>query len=322
MNIVIEKNINNNIGMDYYKEKRLVEIVHGDLHVRSVDETNLFNGVENFNFDNDRVKVLIKVHQSPFHNITHLYGNIINSLKIFDNPFFIINTNKLKPPYGDQKLMEFFYYFLKDNKIDYICVDSDSADNHNMIVNNFYHAGSSENFPIPNSTNNIYDFFNKYVEKKNAIPYKKVYLSRKLVKSKVDYSLTPKGVDLTRIDDEVLLENFFKENGFEIVYPENFKSFEEQINYFNEVKTLVSITGGGAINAMLMPPGNRILELVTLLSTPYNFDEWVEAYHAFFANISFKKNHTYLAIGNHDKKAINLLEKIKNNEIAMNMISQ
>lgn len=317
MHVTIESNMKSYGRFIRYGELRLVKVWDGTLSVQELEKTQTFDPENVIDLNNDRVKILIEGHQSPLHYLLGLYGNILNALDTFDNPIFVINTTKIKAPYCDQSLVEFFYYFLKDNNIDYICVDSTL--NQDIIVNNFYHAGPPDGIPVPNSINKIYEFMTKYIKNKDITPYKKVYLSRKKTNSRVDTSFLPEGISISRIDDEAVLEKFFKQHGFEIVYPERFKSFEEQINYFNEVSVAVSLSGGGALNTIFMQPGGLVLELCTTLFTPA-FDGFIEAHHQFFSNVAFKKNHTYISISNEDKKAATLLKKIKTNKLVMDKV--
>ena len=73
-----------------------------------------------------------------------------------------------------------------------------------------------------------------------------------------------------RINNENQLENLFINIGYESIYaPEKFKNFEEQINYFNEVKTLVAISSSGLANSLFMQPQTTLFELQTNINT-YN----------------------------------------------------
>ena len=317
MHVTVESNMKSQGRLIRYSDTRLVKVWNETLSVQEIEKTNTFDKNKVIDLNNDRVKILIEGHQSPLHYLLGLYGNIVNGIEAFDNPIFVINTTKIKAPWCDQALVEFFYYFLKDNNIDYVCVDSTL--HQDILVNNFYHAGPGDEIPVPNSINKIYEFMKKYIKNKDVTPNKKVYLSRKKTNPRLDRSFLPEGISIDRIDDEVVLEKFFKQHGFEIVYPEDFKSFEDQINYFNEVSVAVSMSGGGAINAIFMQPGGVVLELTTTLFTP-SFDGFMEAHHQFFSNVAFKKDHTYVAIKNEDKKAATLIKKIKTNKLVMDKI--
>jgi hypothetical protein len=281
----------------------------------------------NLNLVGDRVKVLIEASPSPFHYVTGIYGSIANALEIFDNPLFIINTSRIKSPHCSQSLVSFLYYFLQDNNIDYVSVDSE--DSVGILIDNYYLFTFGE-YPIPNAINKIHNMFLKYVDDKDATPYKKVYVSRKKVNTGIPvYKILDESY-LIRIDNELEIENFFKSNGFEIVYPEDFKSLRDQVNYFYSAKTVASISGGGALNLIFMQEGGNAIEIVSPLFSGYGAEikdldtgepaNWVIAHHNFFSNISFKRKLNYVGISSPEKKASIALGRIINSKAAMSII--
>jgi capsular polysaccharide biosynthesis protein len=145
---------------------------------------------------------------------------------------------------------------------------------------------------------------------------KKVYLSRKSVIPKDAESIL-KNTDAKnlsfihdeRIDGEEILENFFKENGFAIVYPEDFSSFREQIGFMQEVDVLVSLTGASLTNCIFMKPGKTVIELSTTLVLGGE-----ESLHTHFYDIAYAKNHNFISI-RHDRVAQNVINKLTNSGI-------
>jgi len=288
----------------------------------------LHNKRNNLDLTGDRIKVLIEASPAPFHYITGIFGAIANALDMFDNPLIVINVSKIRPPFCNQSLVQFFYYFLEDNNIDYICVDS--VDDVRILLDNFYLFPFAE-YTIPNSINKIHNMFLKYVKNNDITPTKKVYISRRRVNSGAAIYQVPDKNYLIRIDDEVPVENFFKSNGFEIVYPEDFKSLKEQINYFYNVKTIASISGGGAINLIFMQSGSNVIELISPLFSPIGEEDlpegkminnWVIAHHNFFSNIAYKRELNYIGISNPEKKSSMVLNKIINSKAAMSIIKE
>lgn len=282
----------------------------------------------NLNLVGDRDKVLIEVNPGAFHHITGFYGSIANALEMFNNPLFVINVSKIKAGDCSESFISFFYYFLDDMNIDHVCVDWE--DNVGITINNFYLFKFGE-YPIPNAINKIHKMFLKYVDDKSAIAYKKVYVSRKKVTGAPLYQVQDKNY-LIRIDDETKIEKFFQARGFEIVYPEDFKSLKDQINYFHTVKTLASISGGGALNLIFMQDGGNVLEIVSPLFSGYGSEikdldtgepaNWVLAHHNFFSNISFKRNLSYVGIPSSEKKSEIVLKRIINSKPAMSLIGE
>jgi capsular polysaccharide biosynthesis protein len=112
-------------------------------------------------------------------------------------------------------------------------------------------------------------------------PTKKIYLSRRAaVEALIKTFNEP--VDITkypsyRIDDEAELEDFFKSNGYEIVYPEDFNSMEEQISYMQQVKVFVSISGSGFLNQLFMNSDTHVMELMPESDLPSQILKFIEA---------------------------------------------
>jgi hypothetical protein len=189
----------------------------------------------------------------------------------------------------------------------------------------------------------VADFFNKFVDKNTSQPDKKVFLSRKKIapqKSQhfANFSHT---ID-DRIDDHTELEKIFFDYGFEIIYPEDFKNFKEQIEFFKTVKVLVSLTSSGLVNATFMEPGSTVIEIVTPLLTvsplindeyfkQYNIDptqkenaldfSYIHEVHMFYHAMSFMKNMLYVAIPNHRRSASEINDFVKNNQILQNILN-
>jgi hypothetical protein len=144
-----------------------------------------------------------------------------------------------------------------------------------------------------------------------------------------------------RIDDHSKIEKIFLDLGFEIVYPEDFNNFQEQLDFFYSVKSLASITSSGIVNAVFMPPGGNIIEIVTPLitqspvvsneylkkhnvnPTDYEIDiNTVQEIHMFYHNLAFFKDHTYIGIPNYSRDSDKLQAFIDNNKILKEMLEK
>lgn len=87
--------------------------------------------------------------------------------------------------------------------------------------------------------------------KKQEAPVGRVYLSRRKVSLK----------QLTRvIANEVLVENLFREAGFQILYPETL-SFEEQLAVYANADVVAGPSGSALHNSLFMKPGAILIEL-------------------------------------------------------------
>lgn len=100
-------------------------------------------------------------------------------------------------------------------------------------------------------------------EELSAKPYRKVYLSRTHLKNDRPWD--------RRIRDEEVLEDYFRNKGYDILIPEKkFSNFEEQIRYFNEVRVLAGLTGTGLANGFLMQERQYIIDLSAELTFDKN----------------------------------------------------
>lgn len=170
--------------------------------------------------------------------------------------------------------------------------------------------------PSINDWNNVYNFILEFIENKNIVPHKKVYISRSLSdKDPLAISWEEKNnghiwtndyiyKNDKRVDDEEKLEEYFKSLGFEIVHAQNFSNITDQINYFNYAKIIVGLTGNGLTNQFFMKNNQMVIELSTPISTSGEL-LGLTMYH----DMSMAKKHTYVSIS-HDRNAENIIKKI------------
>jgi hypothetical protein len=176
------------------------------------------------------------------------------------------------------------------------------------------------------ASNNVLKYFMPFIKDKDVKPFRKTFVSRRLatvVKQK--HYGDALGSRLSRntyqrLDEEKQLEDFFASQGFEVICPEDFDSFEDQVNYFYEVKTIVSITGGGLTNMIFMQNGGNVIELMSTLITNQSMGTKTpngleEGQHHFYHSIAFRKNFTYFGIPNIDAKCDTLVERIEKDGI-------
>ena len=116
-------------------------------------------------------------------------------------------------------------------------------------------------------------------------------------------------------------KKFFIDNGVEVIYPEDIPDFADQINYFYETKTLISLTSSGIANSLFMKPGGTILEIVTPLlqamGNPFDPNNPVdvrEDIHHIYNAMAYNKNHYYLSIQNHDRQSQTIINKMLNHD--------
>lgn len=282
-------------------------------------------------FISNREKFVFGIIDAPFHSMFDLFGNLINAINLNKDALFIIENSILHR--APKIFAEFLDIFLKKHEIEYVFVGKEFEELL-IKINNFAIVRDKAHLPVPMPSNNIYEEFLYFIKNKNVAPHKKVYLSRKKYDSDKELDLSSNKmigrVNGLRIDDEQKMEDFFKKMNFEIVYPEDFLTFEDQINYFYEVKTLVGITGTGLMNSIFMQPGSNILELVTYHVLPQHnevnhenyikFGEYILTQEHPYCVMANEKNHLYIAISNKDLKSHSLIKNIQNRKHLMNIL--
>jgi capsular polysaccharide biosynthesis protein len=142
--------------------------------------------------------------------------------------------------------------------------------------------------------------YNYFLSKYNVVtetPNKKIYISRK------NYSSPD-----TRVDNEEILENYFIEKGFQIVYPEDIPTFKEQFELFNSCSTLAALSGSGLTSLMFLQENQKVVEILTEVMVGHTISDdltvdIVYGIHDHYRYMALLKNHTYLAVLNSEKQA-------------------
>lgn len=233
----------------------------------------------------DKKKIILPMPPVFFHYILDFLGQILYGIETFGRGAKIIidisdiNINK-NGYYGFVfrllDLLKVEYEIISGNEIRYVNIN-------NFVAVNF----SNLNVTVPI----LYKNLSRYAKnRKDRVPHKKVFVSRK------DYN--------SRIDDEHSLEQTFLNLGFEVVYPENFKSLQEQIDYFYDVKVIAGITGSGLLNSIFMQPCQTVIELVTILEIPSTINRvsFIKGeIHDYYRLISIFKKHKIISVPNLEK---------------------
>jgi hypothetical protein len=262
---------------------------------------------------------------SFYHLYYDYFAEFLTQYELTPDAKFIIDISGIKNVDPLPEYIRMIFKFLNEKKVDYRPIDL-KVDNVMNINNLYYRNVDAESYAINQPHEKLYKFANQYIVDKNVKPYKKIYISRKKNESR-DLSLFIKGrlpyENDNRIDDEKKLEEYFSSLGFEIIYSEDFKTFEEQMQFFYSVKTCISLTGSGLTNACFMQPGSTVIEISTpLISftrvgngiTDPGSDGQQELHH-FYAAMSTMMNHNYLAIPNTSRSSKELINKIESSKI-------
>lgn len=267
------------------------------------DQLDLYNYKTKINYvkhdfrKNEQPKLFIFADSNIYHFFMDTIFHISSFAKKFPNSLIIIDYLDMlnKNLIYEKVLID----YLEENNIDYVILDKPYF----LAINNFYYINITDfsDFKI----NSIYDVSKKYIKDINKNPTKKVYLSRKNVSK--------------RIEDEYILEQFFKENGFEIILPENFETFEDQVSFFNEVHTLVSATSAGILNSIFMQPGGTVIELIVTKPLFDNIPGLASIHSDHFLLMSFTKKHKYIGIRT-PKSGHDIINYIQNDTAFMDFI--
>jgi hypothetical protein len=286
-----------------------------------------------------RKKFLKRIVASYYHAVADDLAEIVYANSKYPGSEFIIDVSEVRT-WLSTKDWDFVGYFLKcldDKKIKYTLIDMSQLDV--IYINDFallafpFHSGARLDM--------LADFFKDYVTDPSQKAYRKVLVSRGKMpwreenKNAKNFSYK----DDNRIDDHSKLEKVFEDLGFEIVYPEDFNNFQEQIDFFYSVKVMASLTSSGIVNAVFMQPEGTMVEVVTPLITQspvvstdylkengidpkdYEIDiNTVQEVHMFYHNLAFYKNHTYIAIPNYSRKSEEVRAFIDNNKPLKRML--
>lgn len=263
----------------------------------SVEKSNQLNFTKISDDKNEIENLVIILNSRFYHTMIEVLGTILNIYEKNNQFHFNIIMTKFEQ-YYDSPHVKFLFKILKDNNINYTIYD-ERNNNKEIIVSNFIYYGNFIRIN-DNAINNIYKYCFPYVKQKNYVADNKVYLSRKktiyqtgepiLGFDKNKYASLPFKDDL-RVDNEEILEEYFKNKKYKIVYPEDFDNFEDQINYFYNVKNLVSLSGAGLTNQCLMQPGANVVEI----STPLMVMGETELHTLYFC-MAWAKDHNYYSI--------------------------
>jgi hypothetical protein len=269
----------------------------------------------------DQPKVFISLSFSPYHFMHDELGEFLAQYEKTPEAKFIIDITQIAEMDPLPSFLSFFFRYLNAKKVDYLPVNLTKINKVN--INKFYTRNpSAESFEINDPGPKLHAMALESVKDKDIPATKKVYISRrnfkgrelgKLIQGRLPYS------NDNRMDDEKKVEDYFKSLGFEIAVPEDFKNFDEQINYFYQAKMVVSSTSSGFINAFFMRPGSTMVEISTPLisfsrigdgfTQPISLGQ--QEIHHFYHMMSISLGHKYISIENKDRSAEKVIATIE-----------
>jgi hypothetical protein len=247
-------------------------------------------------YDSEENKCVVILSDRYYHTFMQSLGIILQEFKKNNKIHFFI-LNGAPPENMMQKHILFFIKVLKENNVKYTIVDllEYKTKNQKLLIKDFYY------YSYPQLTDSfVTDLYNVSAQYHfDGKPFRKVYCSRRKTNYKTGKWITgdrdPETLkikdDSSRVSNELALESYLESNGFEIVYPEDFESFEDQIKYFSSVKTLISPTGAGLINMCFMKDGCQVVELTIPMMV-----QGESTIHQHYAPIAWAKRLVYFSI--------------------------
>lgn len=280
-------------------------------------------------FRSNKKTVLLFVPGGSFHLLIDFFNKIINMCETDLNFELILNFSADHIDGSrrgfDESFKVFLLKFLNNYKIDYKIID-DWTNINQIIVNDFifFNKTCIESSPI---THNLFlKYFGKFIKNVDKKPFRKVYLNRKNYSERKQHDTSLSYNEDNRIHNEHILEEYLSNNGVECMSLENkFDTFEEQINYFYSVKTLISTTSAGLTNCLYMQPGSIVIELVTPQLIEHNTADGVSlgiSINSLWQPITSVKEIDHISISNLKRDSEIVLNKIKNTTYLKKIIEE
>lgn len=282
---------------------------------RNTDWATITKIEENKNFSERLIEHddlhLVMWQKNFLHAFCNMVQYILHFHRINKNAHFLIMFGSDFRD-GDQEInhAKFILQMLKDKNISHEFV---SLREENVVV-----GKSTYMKIIPFSSfvfKEVYEYCGTKINRVER-PKKIAYLARSKVKPKSDFSIfNNRDPDLLkikndlRVEDEEILIEYFQNKGYEIVYPEDFNSFEEQIKFFDDVKTMICSSGSGMANMMFMQPGNIVIELQTPVLIA-----GTQQVHPFYEGFAWAKRHNFITIPN-ERKSAEIIEHFENKRL-------
>lgn len=294
---------------------------HGnhDIHCKkelSKEEDDLF--YYKLDLCSNENKFFIKLPTSYYHAVADTLSHILVHNKKYPSTKFIINCFEKEVSEGLNSFYNFFLDSLVSEGINYELINLDK--NTVLKINNVSYVSNMVSFS--EGVTAVLELIEKYRPKKSVDPYRKVFLSRAKTRKRLTrglfYDKDPANFNFLnddRVDSEQRLAEYFYSMGFEIVCPEDFLSFEDQIAYFDSVKTLVSPTSAGLVNGLLMKKNQTIIELEVPMVASGK-----ETLHSLYPGLLFNSGHIFIMIPSL-RNSREIINKIELNKYIMGILN-
>lgn len=296
------KNINPKTSDDLFYFHPGLNILEGYIETSNANYLNLINGSD---------KLVKSICNSFYHSIMDDMSEILYAISLCPKHEIVIDVSDIAGSlYADGSEWDFFNFFVETLRSDGHVVRLVELKNYEIIyIDNFkvvsfiYESGQKSNL--------VYEFFKRKVSNPDAVASKSVLVSRAKMGKRDSVAEGLSHTSDERMDDHEALEGYFASLGYDIVHAEKFQSFQDQLDYFYSVKTLVSLTGSGLTNAAFMQPGGTMFEIVTplVVTVPFPYKQkditdpfYVQEIHNFYKNLAYYQQHTYACVQNPSRK--------------------
>jgi hypothetical protein len=264
-------------------------------------------------------KFFIHLPTSYYHAMSDTLSHILVHNKKYPSTKFIINCFEKDGSVALNSFYKFFLDSLVGEGINYELIHLDKRTA--LKINNVSYVSSMSTFS--EGITAVLELIEKYRPQKSVDPYRKVFLSRKKTRKRRNEGLfagrDPENFNFLnddRVDSEDKLSDYFYSMGFEIVCPEDFESFEDQIEYFDSVKTLVSPTSAGLVNGLLMKKNQTIIELEVPMVA-----QGKESLHSLYPGLLFNSGHIFIMIPSL-RDSTEIINKIESNKNIMGILNE
>jgi hypothetical protein len=275
-----------------------------------VEKSNLIvNGVFT---EKNKPKVFLFIKDRFYHQIVETFAIILFSIKEDPDTIFILDLTQ-QPRLNE---LDFLFKYLDENNIKYYITNLRKSGP--LYVSDFK---TYINYQIHKKCVDVlYEMSQKFV--KNHKPFRKVYISRAKTINHSEIAMFGPNNDSSkfnfnndiRLDNDKKMESYFSSLGFEIIYPEDFLNFNDQLIFFNEVKIIAGVTNAGLLNSIFMQPGGIVLELTVPLIV-YG----TEKIHHQYKGLADVKEHMYLSLFSM-RKVDDFIDKIENNKMIKELL--
>jgi hypothetical protein len=329
---------------------RIVEKIHGQDGFRFIEKSDLgeFEQSTIKSFNDPRHKILFDNEVAYGHLVTDWLYHLLTQLEKFPDPNQVVILFN-KPPFNPGQEMyhlSSITNYLVDKlgtrgyKVEYL--DGHHFDISNLVepinpppalysqipprvVSPFLKEGTT----TANYGKKIYlsrsktttPNGNKYVDLRDEIEKTELPLKENMQKVREEnkYRFSD------RLDDELALESYLKTLGFEILIPEDFENYQDQLDKISEAKILMSVTSASLHAGMVLQPGSTIVELCTIMDIPNGSDVEFMIRHGFFhehyRSMAMIQKYPYIAIPNISRKTQDIIDYIESNPAIKKLLS-